>query len=395
MDHLAHLAPLAALALALAACTQPPAPAGASSTTPIDAGPALPQAVEGAHPAEVTGAEKALPVARRGGSAEALADAYRGAIEPDLAIAMRLRRADAQVDGSYFYEAKGIDITLTGSVAPDGALTLAETSAGKRTGAFAGVIDAAGVITGTWTAGTGADAGASARPFRIEPIPRSESASARVLKKWRRWHIRPRAMAPKGAMIQGCNFDVAYPEVFGLTSAAAEASINDKLRRALLQGRDDERCEVPFVTSGSYAVHMNRAGVLSVGFSYDNACEQCAHPSFGGAAVNVLLATGADLPLHALLVPGGRLKLAVALEQPVRTRLKATDGASPDYAGMLRDAYLAGDYLLDKKGLRLIAFFRLPHAVQALDGDFGVVLPWASITSALDPASPAAGVWVQ
>lgn len=392
MDHLAHLAPFAALALA--ACTQPPAPAGSSSSASTVA-PVVLQTKQ-AERALAEGTERSQDAApRRGGSADALADGYRGAIEPDLAIAMRLRAASGQVEGSYFYEAKGIDITLTGSVTPDGALTLAETSAGKRTGAFAGAVDAAGVITGTWTAGTGADAGASARPFRIEPIPRRETASARVLKKWRRWHLRPRAMAPKGAMIQGCNFDVAYPEVFGLTSAAAEASINDKLRRALLQGRDDERCEVPFVTSGSYAVHMNRAGVLSVGFSYDNACEQCAHPSFGGAAVNVLLATGADLPLHALLTPGGRIKLAAALEQPVRARLKATDGASPDDAGMLRDAYLGGDYLLDKKGLRLIAFFRLPHAVQALDGDFGVVLPWASITAALDPASPAAGVWAQ
>jgi len=40
-----------------------------------------------------------------------------------------------------------------------------------------------------------------------------------------------------------------------------------------------------------------------------------------------------------------------------------------------------------------VAFFQLPHAVQALDGDFGVLLPWATVLPALDPKSPAAAVW--
>lgn len=360
----------AILLLAAASCS--------NRGVPIDPAPA--SASPSAAPPPVTAAPTPAPL-------PALAGGYRGVLDPDLPITMRLVREGDAVTGRYFYESKGADLTIEGKIAPDGAFTLEEKADGKITGTFRGAAGPSGELSGTWT-----DPKGGTRSFRLDPIACRPRGPAIILRKWHRARGRPKVPAPPGSKIIGCNLDVAYPEVFGLAGDKVEAIINDKLRLALLRDRAGQPCESPYATSGSYAVHMNRDGILSVSFTYDNACEQCAHPSFGGAAVNVLVDTGADLPLDRLLAPGGRARLAAALAAPLADRIAKTAGASAEDAGTLRDAYLAGDYVIEDKGLRLIAFFRLPHALQALDGDFGVLLPWAAIRPAIDPAGPVASL---
>lgn len=318
----------------------------------------------------------------------ALADAYSGTVEPDLRITMRLALAPGgnAVTGSYFYESRGADLALSGDLDAQGHLALAETAAGKTTGTFRGTLAPSGELEGTW------DGAAGRRVFHLDPIARHAGGPALVRKKWHRSHRRPRVAPAPGSSILQCNLDLAYPEVFGLGAAPIEAAINEKLRAAQLHDRDDA-CDAPSAVNAGYAVHTNRGGVLSVSYTYDNACVQCAHPSFGGQVVNVLVDTGATIPLEALFVTGGRTRLIPLLTPLVAARVKATEGASPDDVVMLRNTYLSGDYVLEDKGLRLIAFFRLPHALQALDGDFGVLLPWSTVAPLLDPASPAARVW--
>ena len=301
---------------------------------------------------------------------------------------MRLQRKGDLVDGTYFYETRGVDLGLSGSFGSQGLLSLAETSVGKTTGTFRGIAGPSGELDGTWDGGEG-----GRRVFHLDPILRHPGGPALVRKKWHHSRRRPKRAPPPGSPILQCNLDLAYPEVFGLADAAVEAAINDKLRLAQLHDRNDEDCAAPYAVNAGYAVHTNGGGVLSVSYTYDNACVQCAHPSFGGEVVNVLVDTGAALTLDALLVPGARGRLALLLAAPVAARLRATAGASAEDAPMLRDTYLAGDYVLEDKGLRLIAFFRLAHALQALDGDFGVLIPWSALARLLDPASPAARVW--
>jgi len=381
MDRLARTLPLAALAL-LACNPRPAPPSGGAPSASASASAPQPVGVPLLGVTPLSTVEVAAP-------REPLTGEYRGAIDPGLRIVMRLSRdgGDA-VSGRYFYESKGIDLVVHGKVASDGVFTLEERNDRKVTGTFSGAVGPNGELTGTWDAPAG-----GRRPFRVEPVPTRARGPAVIVKKWYRSRQKAKQPAPRSSPIGGCSIDIAYPEVLGLASAHVEDVINDKLRLALARDHHEGACDAPFVTNGGYAVHTNRAGVLSVSFTYDTACDLCAHPSFGGAVVNVLLESGADLPLERLLADKGRSKLFVALEAPVRDRIKATLGATAEDAPMLRSHYLAGDYVLEDKGLRLIAFFRLPHAVQALDGDFGVLLPWASIRAALDPTSPAAPIW--
>jgi hypothetical protein len=321
-------------------------------------------------------------------AAPALADAYRGTIDPDLPITMRLVVGSNRIDGSYFYETRGTDLDLSGGFDAEGHLSLAETVAGKTTGTFNATLGPQGELDGTWDGAQG-----GRRVFHLDPIARHAGGPALIRKKWHRSRRRPKVAPRPGASILQCNLDLAYPEVFGLGDARVEAAINDKLRAAQLHDRNEDDCTTPYVLNGGYAVHTNRGGVLSVSYTYDSACVQCEHSTFGGAAVDVLVDTGATIPLESLLVPGGRAKLIPLLSAPVVARVRATAGATNEDLATLRNAYLSGDYVLEDKGLRLIAFFRLPHEVQALDGDFGALIPWATLAPLLDPASPAARVW--
>lgn len=325
----------------------------------------------------------AIPPSRGG-----LADAYRGAMEPELAITMRLKRDGERLSGSYFYDAKGLDIPLQGSLEADGAVALREAVGGKKTGEIKGRLDVAGTFNGEWSDG----AGGARRLVRLDPIERRAGEPAIVRKRWIHSRGLPRAAPPAEARIKQCNRDLSYPEVYGLENPEVEAAINEKLKAAQVPARADDPCETPYARSGSYAVHWNRGGVLSVSYTWDHACESCPRPLFGGAALNLLLATGAEIPLGSVIAAGSRGELIEALHPHVRERIRVTKDAQEGDARALLTAYAAGDYVFEDAGIRFIGFFRLQPTIQALDGGYGAVIPWVTLLPLLAPGSPAA-VW--
>lgn len=232
----------------------------------------------------------------------------------------------------------------------------------------------------------------SAPSGQASPAPRSKDAALAIEKKW----LRSRKKAERSADGKGvCTVDVAYPVVSGAPDAAADAKMNKTLleiRRGAGAGPPDDPCIGPDKVTGDYTVHLNRSGVLSVSFQFSDYCTSCAHPSAGGAAVNLLVETGAPIPLGKVLAPGGAAKLRKVVEKAVRPRVMA-DAQSAQFLDQLLDAYLEGDYVLTEEGLRVIAYYRLPHVIQALDGEVGVTAAYDKLSGALDPKSPAAAVW--
>jgi hypothetical protein len=358
-------------------------------TAPADSAPLLSTTAPAAGSAPASAAS-ATPAASAASHPGALADAYRGTIEPDLPVAMRLRREGEVLKGTYFYENKGIDLVLSGTVASDGSLEVAETAGNKKTGIFTGRIAPDGAISGSWTDA----AGDKPRPFHLAPIARSGEKPPWIAKKW----IRSRRKTSNDAASPGaCKLDLSYPEVFGLADKAVEARVDDMLKRVRrAQGGTslDEECQSPLTISGDYTVYLNRGDVLSVGLSYGvTECGTCAYPGTGGALANVVLSTGAELPLGKVLRPGAIGKVRAMLEKAVRPRVLAMGPDSKEYLPQLLDAYLAGDFALTDEGVRFIAVYQLPHAIQAMDSDAGVTLSYGDLSAALNPKSPAARVW--
>jgi hypothetical protein len=312
-------------------------------------------------------------------AAGALADAYQGSLDPDLAVFMRLSRdpATGGLHGRYFYASKGIDITLTGVLAPDNSFTLDEISGKKKTGTFTGAIASDGALHGTW-----ADpSGKNARPFLFHPVPRNAAAPALIGKK--QYHARYRVKDYDGPEPPYQILDMAAPELFGLADAAVEARINERLDHERREDSDMRRMIETY--KSDYTVWLDRDGVLSLTFYFDDSCTPCAYPAYGGKSMNISLATGDEIPLDKLFVKGGKAKLAAVAEAAYRKQ------AGDEFDEYILSQCLEGDYTLSDKGLHLIAYFRLPHVSQGLDP--GLTIPYASLDKALDPKSPAAGAW--
>src|SRR5262245_9654850 len=101
------------------------------SSTSITGEPrdAAPAARESAAPPDASG----LPAADAAPAVE-LVDAYMGEIDPSLAVVMRLHRDGDTLTGTYFYEGPGVELSIKGTLADDGSLSLTETSDGKASG---------------------------------------------------------------------------------------------------------------------------------------------------------------------------------------------------------------------------------------------------------------------
>jgi hypothetical protein len=311
-----------------------------------------------------------------------LEDAYEGSIDPSLDVVMRLQQHGTALSGSYVYESKGIAIDLAGSIGSDGEVTLKESLGNKPTGSFTGRAVTSGNLVGIW-----ADASdQNPRAFRLRPILRQAKGPARVVKKLVRYRMKPLHRAPPGAPVSVCSADVALPEVLGLGSEAVEAMIDEKLRKGHPFAATPTSCEDAIEAHGTFEVHLNRAGVLSVTVLWDEVGAVEAHPASGGAAVNVLVETGEELRLRDVLTPKGLDKAMDLLRPEVERRVGAFDG-------VLEDALRAGDFALEEKGIRFIAYFRLPHAIQAADEGVGFVVPYEKLAGGLKSGSKASGAW--
>jgi hypothetical protein len=298
-----------------------------------------------------------------------LAGAYRGTIGDNLRVVMRLRDTAGAVEGTYFYEKTGMDLRLSGRL--DGrALELSELSGATQTGAFRGSVGDDGKIAGTWSKPTDA----TVLPFALEPIARSaEARAALVYKKTLRYSV-PVVDAEAGGDV--CRGTVTYPELFGLGDERVERALNARLSPGE-DVRPPQPCDHAREVGGSYELARNADGVLSVSLSSWTVDSLAAHPSADDEAVNVLLGDGHPLSLFGdVLEPGTESLLSRALTAQIDKAAGGDANARDALRGALGPPY--DDFVLEKTAIRFSALSRLPHALQALNGD-GFRAPYAAL----------------
>ena len=90
---------------------------------------------------------------------------FKGAINDDLKITMKLSFRDKEVSGTYYYDKYKKDIKLSGSADASGGLELKEYDPrGAVTGSFSGELSPAGLFQGSWSSPDGS----KVYPFRLK-----------------------------------------------------------------------------------------------------------------------------------------------------------------------------------------------------------------------------------
>jgi hypothetical protein len=313
---------------------------------------------------------------------------YRGTIGTDLAVVLRLKRQGGALTGQYFYEKKGVDLDLSGVLADDGHLVMDERVApvttaqkpAKVTGHFDGAFDAGGALTGTWTD----EARQHPLPFRLErSAPAWASGTPVTLYKKRVHLVRKPEQPETSPILKECSFDASYPEVDGVFDPEVEAKINAKLHIKL--AIPDPRCETAESNELSYAVSLNRAGVLSVVFDNNWCCG--AHPAYSREFVNLTVPDGEIITLAGVLTPNARPKLG-SLLRPLIAKLGDNDAPVDADKELIEQLTLKpADFSIEDKGLRLSAFNSQPHVIQSLFAA-GFFIPFTKLAGLLKTPGP-------
>jgi hypothetical protein len=368
--------------VALGACR-----AGGNGVVGRTAGPAS-VGEAGIAPTASTAAHDADPSLQQSKIPDGVERVYRGTIGADLAIVMRLRRQGALLSGRYFYEKKGVDLDLSGSLTDDGHVALEERLApvttskktGKPTGTFEGVFDKSGALTGTWTD----EARQHPLPFRLEPSTPSWAPGSPVTLYKKIVHLVRKPERPGISPIyKECSFDAAFPEVDGVFEPEVEAKINAKLHIKL--AIPAPRCDIADSNELSYAVALNRAGVLSVVFDFNWCCG--AHPSYSREFVNLTIPHGEEISLAGLLAPHAKPKLASFL-RPLIAKLGDDDAPVETDNELLEQlTQTPADFSIEEKGLRLSAFNSQPYVIQSLFAE-GFLLPYSKLSGLLKVPGP-------
>jgi len=175
-----------------------------------------------AHAQNADASASASPAA----SARAGVVVFRGTLGASgkLAIQMRLRREGDALDGSYFYEAIGKDLSLRGTIDAAGNFLLQEFDAsGAQTGVFKGqwkgpqCEDCVDTLTGRWTRPDGT----KALEFTLVEFPVSFKGDTRLVSK----SLKESARRGKWG---GYEISAEYPQLTG--GGANAAKFNEEIR---------------------------------------------------------------------------------------------------------------------------------------------------------------------
>lgn len=176
-------------------------------------------------------AQNAAASASHAASARTGVVVFRGTLGAKLSIQMRLRREGDKLDGSYFYETVGKDLSLRGTIDAAGNFNLQEfDAAGAQTGVFKGAWkgpqcdDCGESLTGKWTRPDGT------RPleFSLGVFPVTFSGDTRLVSKAQKESARRGKWG-------GYEISAEYPQVVGATSTNAP-KFNEAVR-ALVSGK--------------------------------------------------------------------------------------------------------------------------------------------------------------
>jgi hypothetical protein len=375
--NLTRVAAAALLSFILADCQGSPSSAPASVPAPSASASAAPSASASATPPTPSAAASA-PTA----TAASVASEYRGTIGSGLPVVARLHHEGDHVAGTYFYEQRGADLILTGTVNA-AHMTLDELADKTKTGSIEADVAADGTLTGTWKNANGD----KTLPIRLTPlVPQPSPASAIVFKKT--VHA-TKPVAGKKSKDDVCKTSLEYAEVFGL-SPAATAKINAKLAPAD-EVKMPSPCDHAVTTSAAYQVAHNDNGILSARVTGAVADSQAAHPGGGMSTVNVFVDTGADIKLFGdVLKPKGEATLRAAVG-PVVDAVAKHDKWEPDQKPLVMDALASSSsFVLENKGLRIFPD-SLPPPMAALGAD-GFFVPYAKLPH---PSGRVGALWGQ
>jgi hypothetical protein len=195
----------------LASCSrQSPAP---DASVPVASDPST--IARPAPPSSSTAEPVACPIAA----------GYRGHML-GLPVFARLAREGMRLSGRYFYESKGVDLALQGSLSDEGTLHLVEGDMAATTGRIEGRCEPAnGTLTGEWV-------GARIRgQFHLAPIPPGETPVVAV----KRFAVARRArLLGADPGIPECSYRESHLELFGLRDEGVERTLNRQGAEPLL-----------------------------------------------------------------------------------------------------------------------------------------------------------------
>jgi hypothetical protein len=332
---------------------------------------------------------------------------FKGAIAYKYPIQMSLRRGDGDaLTGSYFYEGKGGEITLRGTLDAKGNLTLNEYDGDKQTGTFKGrwrehSYDPAATLDGDWTkAGARESEGfylveqhvAPGLPFRLARQTMSEQNKERKY-----------------------TFEAAYPQLEGASGAGPEAfnrHVRNLVTKAVAdfkQGAGADPNETDYSPDAAedtlnvtYNTRLASEHFISVEFEFEDYEHGAAHPGHSFEVVNFDLRSGQPLKLADLFKPGANYLPAIAARAKEALRLWNKDSATeygdgtpylnePDFDGgadATPENY--GIWTLTPKGLTIrFDYYQVgPYAAGAP----AIVIPFSDLNDLLRPDGPAAAL---
>lgn len=235
---------------------------------------------------------------------------YRGKVG-DSRWSVILKRKDSSLEGFVAYDNGSGDLTLRGSVRPDGTFVFEESKDGQKGGQIEGrCAKETGVLSGSWTQGK------TTRDFTLSP----RSARGVGIFERRRQLGKPIEDEPS------CYWDVSHPAVFGLGDAARAGLINAHLKIRFI-GLNEASTEQLVLTcpkgtdnhvTGYYSIEMNENGLLSIlenGYVY---LGPAAHGDFNAAAAAISI----DIPSGRKLVLTDIVTSSKALRPVVTSCMK-------------------------------------------------------------------------
>jgi hypothetical protein len=184
-----------------------------------------------------------------------------------------------------------------------------------------------------------------------------------------------------------CVFDVKYPQVAGLASRQAQASINTLLKKEFYPAgyeqcvRDSKTDKSVYHEETGYRVGLNRQGVLSIKYESTGYAQGAAHPNNTFKAFTFDLKTGKAYRYEDLFRRDADYRKKI--QGLLLSRLTKTLGADSEELARQAAAEPRHSFYLTNKGLVIFNLFDV-HAAQGVEA----ALAPGEIADVVNPEGP-------